>query len=348
MDLTEFEDWLGKNNLRGYWQRARETARTQVRSKVPGPRVPIKPHLWEWSTTSEALRQAGELIGAEDSFRRSLSYSHPDRPAGTGVCSTFSTGTHIVKPGEHELAHRHAFGAMRFIIDGDGTTYTNVNGEAFPMESGDLITTPSQTWHDHLNQGEKPVIWLDILDTHTVSFIGLMEGEILFDAQGKYVQDVEHSDGAPTTWGPSIRPDWIQHGAQPPAIRYSWRETERLLDLLAGREGDPFDGISIRYLDPITGGPTLPTVSCEMLMLKPGGTTQSHRHSSTVFYHVFEGTGSTVMNGDTFEWKTGDGFVVPAWCTHHHQNATRENVYLFTTSDRPIVEALGLYREEAV
>ena len=348
MDLTEFEDWLGKNNLRGYWQRARETARTQVRSKVPGPRVPIKPHLWEWSTTSEALRQAGELIGAEDSFRRSLSYSHPDRPAGTGVCSTFSTGTHIVKPGEHELAHRHAFGAMRFIIDGDGTTYTNVNGEAFPMESGDLITTPSQTWHDHLNQGEKPVIWLDILDTHTVSFIGLMEGEILFDAEGKYVQDVEHSDGAPTTWGPSIRPDWIQHGAQPPAIRYSWRETERLLDLLASREGDPFDGISIRYLDPITGGPTLPTVSCEMHMLKPGGTTQSHRHSSTVFYHVFEGTGSTVMNGDTFEWKTGDGFVVPAWCTHHHQNATQDNVYLFTTSDRPIVEALGLYREEAV
>ncbi len=348
MDLTEFEDWLGKHNLRGYWQRARETARTQVRSKVPGPRVPIKPHLWEWSTTSEALRQAGELIGTEDSFRRSLSYSHPDRPAGTGVCSTFSTGTHIVKPGEHELAHRHAFGAMRFIIDGDGTTYTNVNGEAFPMESGDLITTPSQTWHDHLNQGEKPVIWLDILDTHTVSFIGLMEGEILFDAQGKYVQDVEHSDGAPTTWGPSIRPDWIQHGVQPPAIRYSWRETERLLDRLASRDGDPFDGISIRYLDPITGGPTLPTVSCEMLMLKPGGTTQSHRHSSTVFYHVFEGTGSTVMNGDTFEWKTGDGFVVPAWCTHHHQNATRENVYLFTTSDRPIVEALGLYREEAV
>ena len=120
-----------------------------------------------------------------------------------------------------------------------------------------------------------------------------------------------------------------------------------MLDLLAKEAGDPFDGISIRYLDPITGGPTLPTLSCEMQMLRLGVTTQSHRHSSTVFYHVFEGTGSTVINDDTFEWKTGDGFVVPAWCTHHHQNSSQENVYLFPTSDRPIVEPLGLYLEEA-
>ena len=80
MDLTEYEEWLGKNSLRGYWQRARETARQNPGPKVPGPRVAITPHLWEWSTTAEALKLAGELIGAEDSFRRSLSYSHPPFP----------------------------------------------------------------------------------------------------------------------------------------------------------------------------------------------------------------------------------------------------------------------------
>ena len=46
--------------------------------------------------------------------------------------------------------------------------------------------------------------------------------------------------------------------------------------------------------------------------------------------------------------KPGDGFVIPAWCTHHHHNSSQENAYLFTTSDRPIVETLGLYREEAI
>ena len=32
------------------------------------------------------------------------------------------------------------------------------------MEPGDLITTPSWTWHDHVNSGDTPIIWLDGAD----------------------------------------------------------------------------------------------------------------------------------------------------------------------------------------
>ena len=32
------------------------------------------------------------------------------------------------------------------------------------MEEGDLILTPNWTWHDHINESEEPIIWLDGLD----------------------------------------------------------------------------------------------------------------------------------------------------------------------------------------
>ena len=32
------------------------------------------------------------------------------------------------------------------------------------MERGDVILTPSWHWHDHGNEGQNPVIWLDGLD----------------------------------------------------------------------------------------------------------------------------------------------------------------------------------------
>ena len=58
--------------------------------------------------------------------------------------------------------HRHNFAAFRFILKGSGA-YTIVEGEKIPMAGGDLILTPSMTWHGHRNGGE-PVVWLDGLD----------------------------------------------------------------------------------------------------------------------------------------------------------------------------------------
>ena len=42
----------------------------------------------------------------------------------------------------------------------------------------------------------------------------------------------------------------------------------------------------------------------------------------------------------------GDIFVVPSWQWHSHENTTSDDAILFSISDRPATEALGLYREE--
>ena len=110
---------------------------------------------------ARALDRAAQLIRPEEAFRRFIGYQHPELKLGTA--HTLLMGAQMVRPGEFAPAHRHTMGAIRFVVEGHGAA-TIVEGEPLPMEPGDLITTPSWTWHDHINTGDTPIIWLDGAD----------------------------------------------------------------------------------------------------------------------------------------------------------------------------------------
>jgi len=57
-----------------------------------------------------------------------------------------------------------------------------------------------------------------------------------------------------------------------------------------------------------------------------------------------EGEGETVVGDTRLAWKPRDVFVVPSWQRHQHR-ALSEAV-LFAFSDRPVQDALALWREE--
>ena len=80
-------------------------------------------------------------------------------------------------------------------------------------------------------------------------------------------------------------------------LHYRWQDTYPALKQLAEGAPNPYEGYAMEYVNPLTGGSTLPTLSCWIQMLKPGQRTQSHRHTSTVLYHAFRGSGTTVING---------------------------------------------------
>jgi gentisate 1,2-dioxygenase len=47
-------------------------------------------------------------------------------------------------------------------------------------------------------------------------------------------------------------------------------------------------------------------------------------------------------------WNERDCFNVPAWLWHRFKNSSQgESAILFSVSDRPVFEALKLYREQA-
>jgi gentisate 1,2-dioxygenase len=105
--------------------------------------------------------------------------------------------------------------------------------------------------------------------------------------------------------------------------------------------------VAMEYVNPATGGSTLPTMSCQVQMLRPDEQTKAHRHTSTSIYHAFRGSGTTVIDGEPFHWEKGDSFVVPLWSWHEHANRSdKEEAILFSMHDSPILKAFGLYREQ--
>ena len=90
----------------------------------------------------------------------------------------------------------------------------------------------------------------------------------------------------------------------------------------------------------------LPTIGCYVQLIRPGIHTQAHRQVNSAVYHIFEGSGYTVINGQRFDWRRGDFLVVPTWAWHEHVNESKDEAILFSVQDTPVMKALGLYREE--
>ena len=61
---------------------------------------------------------------------------------------------------------------------------------------------------------------------------------------------------------------------------------------------------------------------------------------------MVQGRGRSVINGQPFDWEKGDIIALPSWAQHDFANAGNEDAILFSISDRPVLEALGFYRED--
>ena len=83
-------------------------------------------------------------------------------------------------------------------------------------------------------------------------------------------------------------------------------------------------------------------------MLRPGESTKAHRHTGRAVYHVVRGEGATVIDGTRFIWSKGDIIALPPWAVHEHANtSSSQDAVLFSIQDTPVLQALGLYYEEA-
>ena len=71
----------------------------------------------------------------------------------------------------------------------------------------------------------------------------------------------------------------------------------------------------------------------------------AQKDSIAIVFVCVEGEGTTKVGGQTLEWGPRDVFVVPSWMKHSHQ--TKKESVLFSISDRPAQEALGIWREKA-
>jgi gentisate 1,2-dioxygenase len=309
------------------------------------PAPSMVPCHWKAADIAASLERIGADLKLEaGGARRTLRLTNPGLEYGT--TPTFWASIQYILPGEVATAHRHAATALRFIMDGEGAE-TTVDGESYQMNKGDLVLTPSWSFHDHEHRGAHPMVWLDVLD---ITLVRKLEA-VFFepsDLPRRPVNDVP--DRSYREFGSGImRP--LRDTPMPyanPLLVYAKGRAEEALKQAAGLDPDPFDDTALKYQNPVTGGHALPTIGTVLQRLRPGIKLKPHRHTGSSVYYVVRGTGTTKVGDLRFDWGPGDFFAIPPWAIHEHANRSVTNeAVMFHVNDFPVIEALGLWREEA-
>ncbi|HLG70245.1 MAG TPA: cupin domain-containing protein [Chloroflexota bacterium] len=330
--LQDLERYLAEHHLLGAGL---------PREAKPAPRHGNAAAHWDWAVVRSGLLQSGRIVTVG-----------PDGMTGmrsvVGVEARqfpIHMNAQILMPGERTECHRTMRSETRLVVEAPPEAVFVCEFEAFPMERGDVVISPMWTFHDHWNPGTTPAIWVDAYDDG--HYQGAPMNEKL--PNGALYQEVTRPAGySQTTLGHARRPD----GGRPfplPPMHYRWRDTSAALRALqAEGASDACDGVYLMLASPVDNGPTLPTFAWHAQLLSPGQRTRAHRHNSTAWYHVFEGSGATVIEGERLEWSKGDLFAIPAWKWHYHDVSSTGESILFSVDDWPAMTALGHYwKEEA-
>jgi gentisate 1,2-dioxygenase len=313
-----------------------------LKGLVPAQPVPAaKPCKWAWDDVYPQLLRAGGLISAEEAERRVLVLENPGLPGQSKITDTLYGGLQLILPGETAPAHRHTQSALRFVLHGAGA-YTAVDGEKTPMQRGDFIITPHWTWHDHGHDGSEPVVWLDGLDVPLVSFLraGFRE-EYTQKAQTTFRAAGESA----ARFGSGLLPlDYVPHGLTSPLFSYPYARSREAIEVQArSTPPDPHLGVCLRYVNPVTGGWTLPTIGTVLRYYPRGFTTRPYRSTDSTVLVGLEGEAEVRVAGTTLRIGPNDIAAVPGWS--EWTVTAQQDTVVFSYSDRPVHEKLGLLRE---
>ncbi|AIT80495.1 cupin domain-containing protein [Novosphingobium pentaromativorans] len=331
-----FGQKLGTRYMAPLWGKIAQMAPPQ-----PAPRTVA--HVWPYAEVRPCLMEAGDLISAAEAERRVLILENPAFVGEGRASGTLYAGVQLVLPGETAPAHRHVASALRFVLESSGG-YTVVAGERTTMARGDFVITPSWTWHDHGNDSDEPVVWVDILDAHIVNFFETS----FFEHYNEATHGPARPEGdALARFGTAMLPiePEPRFGATSPVFNYPFERTRAALVAIASAGSlDPHWGASLRYANPTDGGWAMPTISTWMTYLPAGTRTAPVRSTDGMVVCVPYGRGRMIVDGQRHPFAAQDVLAAPNWTWRSFE--AEEDCFLFCASDRVVQEKLGIWREE--
>lgn len=329
----DYRDELAALNLVPLWP----SLRAVLPPKVPTRRTQAT--CWPYATLRPLLMRAGELTPMEKAERRVLVMANPGHGLEKMQASAaIYLGMQLLLPGEWAPSHRHTPNAVRMIVEGEGA-WTTVEGERCPMHRGDLILTPTGLWHEHGHDGDRPVVWLDVLDLPLVYYT-----ETSYVIGGAR-QAVKPGSGhrAYTRGGVAPRPVFAPGESRYPMLRYPWVDARAALLALAEDRPD-LEAVQIEYVNPETGAPAENILGFYALMLRPGQTLKLPARSPAMVVHQIEG-GATVRTEDQAFALTGaDTCCLPGYTGVTLANASAaQPAFVFIADETPLHRKLGVY-----
>jgi len=334
-ERTRFYDEIAPKNLAPLW----EVLHALITREPATPCVPV---VWHYDEVRPYLMRSGKLITAKEAERRVLVLENPALRGQSAITHTLYAGLQLILPGEVAPAHRHSQSALRFVLEGQGA-YTAVDGERTYMSPGDFVITPSWTWHDHGNDSDEPMVWLDGLD---VPLVALLDAGFMEPGNAEQQMVTKPPGDSLARYGAGLLPvDWRPETRTSPIFNYPYARTREALETMRQRgDWDPCHGLKLRYVNPASGDFAMPTMATFMQLLPKGFAGAPYRSTDGTVFVCIEGSGETRIGGEVLAWRPRDVFVVPAWARHSHRAS--EDAVLFSFSDRVVQEKLGLWREE--
>jgi gentisate 1,2-dioxygenase len=334
-EFARYYGRLAKVNMAPLW----EVLKSLV---TPEPVSPAVPAHWRYAEVRPLLFESAAMISAEQAERRVLVLENPGLPGQSSITHSLYAGIQLVMPGEVAPQHRHTQGALRFILEGAGAT-TTVDGERFEMYPGDLILTPSWQWHDHQNNTDEPIVWMDGLD---IALVGILDASFMQHSNQKEQEVTRIKQTSQTRYGANLLPiDDTPASLNSPLMRYPFDQARATLERMKTASAlDPCHGIRMRYAHPKTGDWAMPTMGPAIGLVPKGFKTAPYRSTDGTIFAVAEGSGTATIGDKRFTLSPRDVFVCPSWVSRRFE--AEDDLVLFNFSDRPVQEKLGLWREE--
>jgi len=330
---ADYVEALRKLNLVPLWP--------SLRAVLP-PGVPTRrtrATAWSYGTLRPLLLKAGELTPIEKAERRVLVLANPGHGLEKMQASAaIYLGMQLLLPGEWAPSHRHTPNAVRMIVEGEGA-YTTVDGEKCPMSRGDLILTPTGLWHEHGHDGDRPVVWLDVLDLPLVYYM-----ETSYHVNGaRQVVRPGHGEQAYARAGVLPTPAFARSSKAYPMLRYPWADTRAALESLAADQPG-LDAVQVSYVNPETGGDAENILGLHALMLRPGQTLKLPVRSPAMVFHVIEGGIEAQIEDQRFTLAEADTCCAPGYtATSLHNRRADKPSFVFIADEAPLHKKLGVF-----
>ena len=344
--FVETVDRTAEEGRTPFYDRARERHLAPLWRVLGGlvtdePRSPAVPAYWAYADVRPYLMEACDIISTEEAERRVLVLENPGLSGQSRITPSLFTGYQIIRPGEVAPAHRHVASALRFVLEGKNA-YTAVAGERTMMEPGDFVITPSWTWHDHGNESDAPMVWIDGLDMHIVN---LLSASFREGYPGRTHPVTRPEGSAMAEAGYNLLPvDFEATSQTSPIFNYPYRRTREALDRVSRtRAADACHGYKMHYINPVNGKSAMPTITTAMQLLPKGFSSSPYRSTAGTVFSVVEGKGSVTVGDKRFVLGPRDLFVAPSWFAVQFEAET--DLILFSYSDRIVQEKLDLFRE---
>ncbi len=87
------------------------------------------------------------------------------------------------------------------------------------------------------------------------------------------------------------------------------------------------------------------TINIHIGELRPGASTRLHKHHNEAAIYIVKGKGYSEVQGQRYDWETGDFLYMPSMCWHRHVNEGTEPVLYMGITNKRMLDWLAMDRK---